>query len=250
MTINPTYAEFSDPRLVALYDTANALGDDSDFFCHIAQKLSSTSIIDLGCGTGLLTCELAKCGHKMIGVEPSEEMLKVAQRKNCSEQVQWIKGGYEKLEGLQTEMVLMTSHVAQFFIDDEEWQKMLKATHKTLKPGGHIVFDSRNPLTKPWEKWTRETSSKKFNTPNGEIEMWYQLLELKNNCVLYEIHYLFIKTNEKLVSVNKLIYRSQAEITQSIVDGGFIVQNIYGDWESSPFGEKSPEMIFVAVRNE
>jgi len=248
MTINPTYAEFSDPRLVALYDTANALGDDSDFFCNIAKKLSSSSIIDLGCGTGLLTCELAKRGHKMIGIEPSEEMLNVAQHKKYSEQVRWIKGGYEKLEGLQAEMVLMTSHVAQFFTDDKEWQKMLKATNKALKPGGYIIFDSRNPLTKPWEKWTRETSSKKFDTSNGEIEMWYQLLKLENNCVLYEIHYFFIKTNKELVSVNKLIYRSQEDIIQSLSDAGFMIQNIYGNWDSSPFGEKSPEMIFVAVR--
>ena len=66
------YTEFSDPRLVALYDTLNPFGDDSEFFCKQAEELSAKTIIDLGCGTGLLTVELAKRGHQMTGIKPSE----------------------------------------------------------------------------------------------------------------------------------------------------------------------------------
>jgi 2-polyprenyl-3-methyl-5-hydroxy-6-metoxy-1,4-benzoquinol methylase len=54
------YNEFYDSRLVAIYDTFNSLGADSEFFCQEAQKLNVSTIIDMGCGTGLLTCELAK----------------------------------------------------------------------------------------------------------------------------------------------------------------------------------------------
>ena len=46
--------EFSDPRLVVLYDTLNPFGDDSEFFCKQAEKLAAKTIIDLGCGTGLV----------------------------------------------------------------------------------------------------------------------------------------------------------------------------------------------------
>ena len=91
-------------------------------------------------------------------------------------------------------------------------------------------------------------SSRKRETPSGQVEMWYQLLEVKGNRVLYEIHYLFDKTGEELVSINELIYRSQDEISKSLIDAGFIVENIYGDWDSRPFEIESPEMIFVAKR--
>ena len=63
MEPEPNYTEFSDPRLTTLYDTLNPFGDDSEFFCQQAAKLSAQNIIDLGCGTGLLTCELAKRGY-------------------------------------------------------------------------------------------------------------------------------------------------------------------------------------------
>ncbi len=244
----PNYTEFSDPRLVALYDTLNALGTDAEFMCEQAEKLKAHSIIDLGCGTGLLTSELAKRGHEVVGIEPASAMLDVAKHKSGSDKVKWIQGSYEKMDGLQTDLVLMTSHVAQFFLEDEKFQEMLKATHKALNHGGHLVFDSRNPATKPWGKWTREMSSRKRETPSGQVEMWYQLLEVKGNRVLYEIHYLFDKTGEELVSINELVYRSQDEINKSLSGAGFIVENIYGDWDSRPFEIESPEMIFVAKR--
>ncbi len=249
MKLEPNYTEFSDPRLVALYDTFNGLGADSEFMCQQAEKLSASSIIDLGCGTGLLTCELAKRGHKTIGVEPSVAMLAVARTKPYAEKVKWIEGGFEQMNDLHADMIFMTSHVAQFFIDDKKWQSMLEVAHKTLNSGGHLVFDIKNPLTKPWEKWTREKSSRKKDTTNGQVEMWYELREIKENRVLYEIHYFFTNSGEELISVNELIYRSQEEIIQSLSNVGFVVENIYGDWDSRPIDSTSPEMIFIAIRN-
>jgi predicted RNA methylase len=55
----PTFSEFSDPQLVALYDTVNPIAEYETFYVDLAAGLSASSIIDIGCGTGLLTCELA-----------------------------------------------------------------------------------------------------------------------------------------------------------------------------------------------
>lgn len=245
----PTYAEFSDPRLVALYDLLNALGADSDFFCNKAAELHAATIIDLGCGTGLLTCELARRGHKMIGIEPAKGMLDIARSKPFSDQVTWVEGGAEKMAGLKADLVIMTSHVAQFFLEDKDWVAVLTSAHSALNPGGHIMFDARNPNAKPWEKWTREASTKKVITPQGEVEMWYQLLEVNGNRVLYEIHYHFTSSGEELVSVNELIYRSRDEITKYLSEAGFSVSYVYGDWDGAIMKGASPEMIFVASRD-
>lgn len=39
-------------------------------------------LLDLACGTGSLSIELAKCGFDVVGVDASEEMLSVAMNKN------------------------------------------------------------------------------------------------------------------------------------------------------------------------
>ena len=249
MQLETNYTEFSDPRLVALYDTLNPFGDDSEFFCQLATKLSVETIIDLGCGTGLLTCELAKRGYQVIGIEPSEAMLAIARTKPYGEQIKWIQGSFEKIHELQTDMVLMTSHVAQFFLDDKEWQAMLKASHKALKLGGHIVFDVRHLSNPPFKGWPTENNRRKFeNTAVGPVEWWLKLLQVKDERVRYELHYFFVKSGEEVVSVNELVFRSQDEITHALSDVGFMVKTVYGDWDGSLATSTSPEMIFVAER--
>lgn len=245
--LEPNYTEFSDPRLVALYDTLNALGDDSEFFCQLAAKVSAKTVIDLGCGTGLLTCELAKRGHQMIGIEPSESMLAVARSKPYAQQVAWIKGSFEQMKGLEADMVLMTSHVAQFFLEDKEWHAMLQITRQTLKLGGHLIFDVRRFSNPPFEGWPTEDNRRKFvHTTVGPVEWWFKLLEVENKRVSYELHYLFIQSGEKIVSVNELVFRSQDEIIQALSDAGFEVETVYGNWDGSLATPTSPEMIFVA----
>jgi 2-polyprenyl-3-methyl-5-hydroxy-6-metoxy-1,4-benzoquinol methylase len=87
-----TYSEFSSPRLVEIYNTVNPVGGHKDFFLNMASVLSAESIIDLGCGSDLLSCELSEAGHQVIGVEPSASMLELARNSLCSDQVEWING--------------------------------------------------------------------------------------------------------------------------------------------------------------
>ena len=117
----PDLNEFYDPRLVAIYDSVNPIAEYEKFYLDLASKLSASSVIDIGCGTGLLTCALAKRGHRLIGVEPSKAMLEVARRRACNEQVEWIEGDALGLGERRADLAIMTGHVAQFFLDDEGW---------------------------------------------------------------------------------------------------------------------------------
>ena len=175
----PTYSEFFDPRLVAIYDTVNPIAEYETFYLELAARLSARSIIDVGCGTGLLTYELAKRGHKMIGVEPARAMLDIARRRPYGTAVRWIEGDVSKLSDVQADLAIMTGHVAQFFLDDESWQAALAAIHEALRPGGHLAFESRNPLVQPWADdriechpdWPSPTSRRTVDDPAaGRVE--------------------------------------------------------------------------------
>ena len=73
-------AHYVDPRLVALYDHNNPHDVDTDFYLALASELNAQRIVDLGCDTGTLTCELAIEGRQIIGVDPSAAMLSVAKK--------------------------------------------------------------------------------------------------------------------------------------------------------------------------
>lgn len=181
------YSEFSDPRLVAIYDTVNPIGEYKAFYLELAAKLAgdrgTLSIIDLGCGSGQLTCELAKQGHHLIGVEPSDAMLGLARKRatnelveplaadsTCGSQassispVKWLHGGAQNLGAFEADLAIMTGHVAQFFLEDESWQQALRSIHGALKPGGHLAFECRNPLVQPFLKASRQGAQRKSQT--------------------------------------------------------------------------------------
>src|SRR5918997_5436514 len=107
----PIFSEFSDSRLVAVYDTVNPIAEYETFYLDLAAKLSASSIIDIGCGTGLLTCELARRGHRLIGVEPSKAMLALARGRGLGAQGEWIEGDALSLGELQADLAIMTGHV-------------------------------------------------------------------------------------------------------------------------------------------
>lgn len=82
--------QYVDQRMVALYDIENSWRADTDFYLGLAVELDAHRIVDLGCGTGLLTSELAAPGRQVIGVDPAPAMLAYARRQPATGRVQWV----------------------------------------------------------------------------------------------------------------------------------------------------------------
>jgi SAM-dependent methyltransferase len=250
-------AEFYDPRLVAIYDAVCPLDGYEALYLNLAAALAAETILDVGCGTGLLTYQLAMQGHRLIGLEPAPHMLAQAQQRLQSHDVQWIAGGVEQLTALEADLAIMTAHVAQFFLEDAEWQQALEALHAALRPGGHLAFESRNPLVQPWTHaqdtphpdWPSVTRRRVGQDPVvGELAYWSEVVAVQGDRVRFEGHYLFEDGEERL-SIGTLRFRSQAEIEQSLTEAGFSVETVYGDWDRRPATRDTPEMIFVARRD-
>jgi SAM-dependent methyltransferase len=244
-----TFQEFHDPRLVALYDADDPGRADAAFYLDLAAELSASSIVDIGCGTGAITVELARRGHRVTGVDPAAAMVEVARGRPGGERVRWIEGDAGDLDGPPADLAIMTGHVAQVISDEDAWRATLAATHAALRPGGHLAFESRNPAARAWRRWTPEASRRRIDAPPlGAVDVWWQLLAVDGELVRYEIHYRFAATGEELVSRNVLRFRSRAALTRSLAAAGFAVQRVYGDWNREPAGARSPELIFIATR--
>ncbi len=167
---------YVDPRLVALYDIENSCGADTDFYQGLAAELDAHRILDLGCGTGLLTRELATPGRQVVGVDPAPAMLAVARRQPGTERVRWVEGDARALETHEADLLVMTGNVAQVFLDDADWRTTLAAIHAALRPGGYLAFESRNPDDRAWERWNRAATYEQFDSPNGPMESWLELV--------------------------------------------------------------------------
>lgn len=240
---------YVDTRLVELYDRDNPRGSDTDFYLTLATEISSRRIIDFGCGTGLLTCELAIEGRQIIGIDPSGAMLAVAKRKPNAERIQWIEGDSSTLGKREADLVIMTGNVAQVFLNDNEWETTLHAIHATLRPGGYLAFESRNPLARAWETWIREDTFEQIETPFGLMDCWLELVDAENDKVRFLAHNVFKSTGEDLVVSSELRFRHHEELATSLTKAGFTIKQVYGNWHREPFTDASRFMVFVTQRS-
>src|SRR5699024_4339753 len=161
----PTWTE--DPAVAATYDAENASRWDHDFYLDLARRLRAGRITDLGCGTGVLATDLAAAGHAVTGIDPAPAMLHVARARPGGPRVRWMQGTAADLPDDGADLVVMEGHVAQYFLTDAEWGSTLDHVHRTLRPGGYVAFESRNPAARAWERWTKEHTEGTYPHPDG-----------------------------------------------------------------------------------
>lgn len=239
---------FADPRLARLYDALSDGRQDVGFYLALADGIGASTIVDLGCGTGLLATELARRGHRVIGVDPSASMLAVARSRLGHEKVTWIDGDATALAGLSADLVIMTGHVAQVFLDEREWMRALHAVHSVLAPGGRLAFESRNPAAKAWLRWNPKDSYRRLDgIEGGPVQAWYVVTGVAGDQVSFEEHHR-IATGEDLVASSALRFPVLDELTRSLARAGFVVESSWGDWDCSSITASSPEFILVAVK--
>ena len=99
--------------------------------------------LELGCGTGYLTRELARSGADIVAIDVSPELLEIA-RANCSEpNVQYqIQNAY----ALSYPDAVFDSVVGSSVLHHLEIGQALRDIYRVLKPAGTIYFTEPNML--------------------------------------------------------------------------------------------------------
>ena len=246
------FAEFHHPQLAAVYDAWNTGRHDHAFYLSLAAELEAPTILDIGCGTGQVTCPLAERGHTVTGIDPAGPMLEVARKRSGGDLVRWIEGTADAYDGPPVDLVIMSAHVAQVIHDDTAWLATLAATRGALRPGGTLAFESRIPTVEGWRAWSAEAPHRHVDGgAHGPLEIWFDALTIERDptagdLARCEIHYRFERTGEHLVSRNALRFRSRATLEHQLTQAGFTVAEVYGNWDRSPLAPTSPEMIFIA----
>ncbi|WP_293695969.1 class I SAM-dependent methyltransferase [uncultured Agrococcus sp.] len=236
-----------DPRIVDLYDGDNPDGPDHDYYRSLADELDAASILDIGCGTGILTVTFVRQGRSVTGVDPSPAMLAKARARSGGEEVEWIDGDSSVVPHREYRYAVMTGNVAQH-IPDGDWERTLGDVARVMQPGGVLAFESRNPEVRAWEAWAAEPESTR-ETMHGRLREWTEVGQPKDGRVVLTFHNEFVASGEHLVQQEVLAFRSKHEIERALIGAGFSVRAVHGGWGRESFEPDSRLMIFEAVRN-
>ena len=230
------------------YDELNAGDHDHRFYAALAQEVGARRLLDLGCGTGVLACLLAAQGHEVVAVDPDPGMLAVARGRPGADLVDWRLGTSDRALTAGADLAVMTGHVAQVFVDDEEWRTTLQHLHDALVPEGTLAFETRNPTARGWEGWTREATVRTVSTPHGPVEVWHEVIDVDLPRVTYDTLTCNVTTGEQTRIRDVLAFRSRAAVLETLRDAGYTVTDELGDWSRRPVTPSSPEIIVIARR--
>lgn len=233
-----------DPRLVDLYDIDNPDGPDHAFYRSLADEADAASVLDLGCGTGILTVTFARPGRRVVGIDPSAAMLAYAQRRPGGSTVEWVRGDSRDIPDGRFDLAVLTGNVAQH-IPDPEWERTLADLRAALPRSGVVAFETRNPAVRAWESWVAGERTRR-ETPHGELEEWMDAAEVGPGVVRLVAHTVFVDTAETVTETQLLTFRDRATVERQLDAAGFAVDAVFGGWDRAPFGGDEPLMVFVA----
>jgi SAM-dependent methyltransferase len=221
-------ALFEERRLARIYDDLDPDRADLEAYVQIVDELDARRVLDIGCGTGTFCCLLAQRGVEVIGVDPAAASLEVARTKPGADQVRWLHAEAADLlttvsdDRVGVDLVTMTANVAQVFLTDSQWESVLRAAWIALRPGGHLVFETRDPQRQAWREWTRERSQRQTAIPEvGVVESWVQVTEQDGPLISFRWSFAFQADGVTMTSDSTLRFRDHAEIESSLLQAGF-----------------------------
>ncbi len=123
-----------------IYDSAKSPQTDAGMeLIEMASVKASDSILDIGCGTGWLTCELARLAHngRVMGIDPSPEMVNKAKETTTSfGNISLMQTPAQKMD-FKDEFDIVYSNSALQWVKEQE--DVIVRSFKALRKNGRIA---------------------------------------------------------------------------------------------------------------
>jgi SAM-dependent methyltransferase len=127
-----------------------SLDEDSEEALLLQEK---NLVVELGCGTGSFTEEMANLGYDMIGIDNSGDMLGIARQKmeKAGLDIMYLEQDMCELDLFCTAgTIVSVCDSVNYLIEDEQVRKAFTKVNNYLYPGGLFLFDF-NTLHKYWD---------------------------------------------------------------------------------------------------
>lgn len=245
--------------LAEFYDLENAqLTADLPFWLALAAEQGGP-VLELGCGTGRVTRQIALAGHTITGVDNSAEMLQRAQIQLASHpkvagRITWQQAsmaGFEVAPGFR--LAILPYNTFMHLLTTADQIAVLQRIRAALAAGGVLAFDIANPGEAYASITPGLTLERVFRDEARDLtiqQFAYQRLSraAQRNDVLWQYDCIAGDGNLRRVVV-ELAYRYTfpGEIGLLLEKTGFRLQQLLGDWDfEAPFEDGCPRMVVVA----
>ncbi len=243
------YREFFDDLYLRVYQPLEApekVRQEVDFIVKALDLPAGAKVLDLCCGQGRHSLELARRGFQVVGVDLSEALLYAARKRAESEglNVTFLHCDMREIDFADDFDAVINMFTSFGYLESEaEDEKVLGKVAQALKSGGKFLMDVVNR-----DRLVRDFQAREWHAAD---EGWLVLeertfdhlsgrMETRWVCVARDgVRY------ERLSSVR--LYTA-SELRTMLERAGLKVTKLFGDYDGSPYSWDSQRLIIVACK--
>ena len=141
-------------KMAALYDRLMVDAPYDDWVAVIQEVIGSNtdrqikSIVDFGCGTGVITRKLAVQGYDITGIDVSNDMLELAKKESDpSLSINWLQQDITKLSNIPyMDMAISCCDVVNYIVNPSDLTDFFHSVYRSLNNNGLFLFDVHSLL--------------------------------------------------------------------------------------------------------
>lgn len=208
-------------------------------------------VLDLACGTGRMTTELARRGYDMIGVDASEDMLSVAVDSTCGlPGILYLRQDMRRFELYGTVgAVCSCLDSVNYLTDEKDLRDCFATVHNYLDPDGLFLFDVNTPYKFEHIYGDNAYILESEQAGRGIYCGWQNFYDAHSGLCEFDLTVF----RENAAGTWTRAEETQTErcytreaLTDALNETGFDVLGVFGDWQFSPPDEHCERWYFVA----
>ncbi|MEO8720230.1 MAG: methyltransferase domain-containing protein [Ginsengibacter sp.] len=246
MTVQkPWFKEwFNSPYYYRLYFERNTIeaAEFIDKLINYLKPKAASFMLDVGCGKGRHSVQLASRGFDVTGIDLSEKSIQIAKRKETDRLHFFIHDMRLPfwINYFDCAFNFFTSF--GYFNTKREHHNALRTVAQSLRPNGIFVIDYLNVLYA--EDHLNQQSEIEIDGVNYHLTKWHDETNFYKEIIIKD------KTlNEPLVFREKVMKFSLGDFTEMLSRQQMQVEKVFGDYSLSDYEvKKSPRMIIIAKK--
>lgn len=214
----------------------------ADEFIALSGMQPGTKVLDLCCGPGRFSLELARRGFQVTGVDRTPAYLEEARRRAAAENlaIEFVQNDMRqfcRLECFDAAINIFTSF--GYFEDPEEDRRVVVNLFTSLKPGGILVMDMAGK-----EIIAKQVFGTHWEEENGTF--FLQSHKICRDWSWIENRWVMFKNGKSFdYTLSHRLY-SAVELSGLLTECGFGDVKIYGDFAGSPYDPQAKRLVAVA----
>ncbi len=241
--------------LARYYDLENAGFDaDLDFWLGLAEATDGP-VLELGCGTGRVLLPLAHAGHAVTGVDNAPAMLERLQARLRAAALDPAPrvlhadlGDFATTERFGLAIAPFNTFMHLLTVEDQI--RVLTHVRGALKPGALLALDVVNAGAAYASVEGGLHLERSFTFGDRTVQQ-FSTLTIDRAAQRAEILYFYDSIGaggglQRLTVPITLRYVFPGEMRLLLERCGFVLKNLYGDYDHSPFDDDAPRMLVVA----